>query len=84
VAGQQRCGAESGTPAFCYDYVRLVDLPLKAGKRERVQGHTLQWWDEPVSKIRLFRVVDGYPAPSLQRHQSAAGRASVAGSGQLF
>jgi hypothetical protein len=50
-----------------YDYLRLVDLPLKAGKRERVQGHTLQWWEEPVSKIRLFRVQDGYPAASLQR-----------------
>jgi len=50
-----------------YDYVRMVDLPLKAGKRERVQGHTLQWWAEPVSKIRLFRVLDGYPEASLQR-----------------
>ncbi|WP_242673589.1 hypothetical protein [Aquitalea sp. USM4] len=50
-----------------YDYARMVDLPLKAGKRERVQGYTLQWWDEPVSKIRLFRVVDGYPQASLQR-----------------
>ncbi|WP_287878961.1 hypothetical protein [Aquitalea sp.] len=50
-----------------YDYVRLMDLQLKPGKRERVQGHTLQWWDEPVSKIRLFRVQDGYPAASLQR-----------------
>jgi hypothetical protein len=50
-----------------YDYVRLVDLPLKAGKRERVQGHTLQWWDEPVSKIRMFRVLDGYPEANLQK-----------------
>jgi len=50
-----------------YDYLRMVDLPLKPGKRERVQGHTLQWWDEPVSKIRLFRVLDGYPQASLQR-----------------
>lgn len=50
-----------------YDYTRLAGLSLKAGKRERMQGHTLQWWDEPVSKIRLFRVLDGYPDASLQR-----------------
>lgn len=50
-----------------YDYVRMAGLSLKADKRERVQGHTLQWWQEPVSKIRLFRIVDGYPEASLQR-----------------
>lgn len=50
-----------------YDYTRLAGLSFKAGKRERIQGHTLQWWDEPVSKIHLFRVLDGYPDSSLQR-----------------
>jgi hypothetical protein len=65
ASGDARSGAVRKRSG--YDYVRLVDMPLKAGKRERLQGHTLQWWDEPVSKIRLFRVVDGYPEASLQR-----------------
>jgi len=50
-----------------YELARRADMSLRKGKSERVQGHTLQWWSEPVSGISLFRVQDGYPAEALER-----------------
>ncbi|MGV8920033.1 MAG: hypothetical protein ACOH2R_19875 [Pseudomonas sp.] len=44
-----------------YDYLRLTQLPLQAGKTQNFMGHTLQWWTEPQSKVSMFEVTDGYP-----------------------
>lgn len=49
-----------------FNYLRLIDLPLKQGKRDKFQGHTLQWWREPVSGIQVFRVLDSYSATNLE------------------
>lgn len=44
-----------------YDYLRLSGLALKPGKRQVIDGRTLRWWREPVSGVRLFDIVSGYP-----------------------
>lgn len=50
-----------------YDYERMAALQLVAGKVQRFQGYTLQWWREPVSGISFFRLQDGFDAATLQR-----------------
>ncbi|GAB3252184.1 DUF3298 domain-containing protein [Chitinimonas naiadis] len=50
-----------------YELARRADMSFKRGRTERIQGHALQWWDEPVSGVSLFRVLDGYPADALTR-----------------
>lgn len=50
-----------------YDYERMAALKLVAGKQQRFQGYTLQWWREPVSSIASFRLQDGFDAATLQR-----------------
>lgn len=50
-----------------YGWSRLEGLSLNKGKTETVQGRQLQWWTEPVSKVSMFRVAGGYPAPTLER-----------------
>lgn len=47
--------------------MRLIDLPLQRGNVEVVQGHTLQWWDEPVTGVSVFRVTSGFPKPALEK-----------------
>lgn len=44
-----------------YDYLRLVDLRIQPGKTEKFNGYTLQWLSEPVSGMRMFRLMDGFP-----------------------
>lgn len=48
-----------------YDWALLADLALQKDKEERVQGRRLQWWLEPISGVRLFRVEEGYPSATL-------------------
>ncbi|MFC3625849.1 hypothetical protein ACFOKJ_06810 [Vogesella amnigena] len=50
-----------------YDYERMAALKLVAGKIQRFQGYTLQWWREPVSSIASFRLQDGFDAATRQR-----------------
>ena len=50
-----------------YDYARLSGLVFKPGKTQKFNGYNLQWMEEPVSKITLFRVQDGLPADTLTR-----------------
>jgi hypothetical protein len=39
-----------------YDYLRLKSLTLKRDKQDTFMGYGLQWWIEPVSRIRLFQL----------------------------
>lgn len=50
-----------------YDYARLSGLLFKPGKTQKFNGYNLQWMEEPVSKVKLFRVQDGLPADVLTR-----------------
>jgi len=50
-----------------YEFVRLTDLTLHQGNLQHFGRYTLRWWKEPVSKVRFFRVVDGYPAAVQDR-----------------
>lgn len=49
-----------------YEFLRLRELPLQAGKQQEFMGYTLQWWTEPVSKISLFEVLSGYLIPQRE------------------
>jgi hypothetical protein len=63
--------AEAGWQAIYqqspYDYLRLKDLPLEAGKEQTFMGYTLQWWTEPQSKLSMFEVTSGYTPEQRQR-----------------
>ncbi|OOG80323.1 hypothetical protein B0E42_27955 [Pseudomonas sp. A25(2017)] len=50
-----------------YEYLRLLGLKLKPGKKESFMGHDLQWWTEPQSGISMFSVESGYSKDELQR-----------------
>lgn len=54
----------SGEP---YEFLRLSGLRLVREASERHGAYRLQWWREPVSGIRLFEVVDGYPRETQAR-----------------
>lgn len=45
-----------------YAYLRLSTLKLQPGKRETINGFTLQWLQQPDTDLRLFDVASGYPA----------------------
>ena len=46
-----------------YENLRLAGLTLTPGKQETVDGrYRIQWYDEPLSGVSMFRVVSGYPA----------------------
>lgn len=47
-----------------YDYLRLLQLKLKPGKKQNFMGYSLQWWTEPESGASLFEVLSGYPPPA--------------------
>jgi len=49
-----------------YDWALVADLSLQKDKEEKIQGRRLQWWLEPLSGVRLFRVEDGYPPATLE------------------
>lgn len=48
-----------------YETLQIDGLKLKPGKKEKFQGYLIQWWEEPLSKISLFRIIDGLPPPQL-------------------
>ncbi|MCW3480293.1 hypothetical protein OL229_12125 [Neisseriaceae bacterium JH1-16] len=50
-----------------YEFARLTDLTLRQAREQHFGRYTLRWWQEPVSKVSFFRVVDGYPAPVQER-----------------
>jgi hypothetical protein len=50
-----------------YDLARLTGLRLKAGRKEKFMGYTLEWMEEPISKIEMFRVRNGFPDETLNR-----------------
>ncbi|MCG7372818.1 hypothetical protein MHL40_09030 [Pseudomonas luteola] len=53
-----------------YEYLRLKGLSLKKDRQDTFMGYGLQWWVEPVSRIRLFQLVSSPTAMDL----SAANR----------
>lgn len=58
-----------------YDRLRLGGVQFTPGKKETVGGrYTIQWYVEPLSKISMFRVVDGYPPAVLQGINHAVDR----------
>lgn len=50
-----------------YDSLRLVGLSLRPLKREKFQGYSIQWWEEPNSEVRMFRLLDGFPIETVLR-----------------
>lgn len=50
-----------------YERERLRDLPLHPDNLDTVAGRKLQWWLEPVTGVRVFRLNSGYPAAALAR-----------------
>ena len=54
-------------PAVPYEVARRAGLALKAETTLKFMGYTLEWREEPLSRIRMFRVRDGFSAEALQR-----------------
>jgi hypothetical protein len=50
-----------------FEFVRLADLKLQRGKRERFMGYALQWMVEPGSKIAIPLIEDGYSDPQREK-----------------
>ncbi|KFC92765.1 hypothetical protein [Leminorella grimontii] len=50
-----------------YDYQRIAASSLMKEREQTFMGYRLQWWREPVSGIRLFSVLSGYPQASLKK-----------------
>jgi hypothetical protein len=49
-----------------YDKLKLADVQFLPGKKETVGGRVVQSYSEPLSRISLFRVLEGYPEPVLK------------------
>lgn len=54
-----------------YDQMRLSSLSLQKKELTQVGQYSLQWWVEPTSKIKFFRIESGYPADTLARINTA-------------
>ncbi|WP_047236988.1 hypothetical protein [Chromobacterium subtsugae] len=50
-----------------YNRARLADLRLRRVGEQVFLGHRLSWWEEPVSRIRWFRLESGYSADAMAR-----------------
>lgn len=50
-----------------YDYLRLLQTPLKPGKQGSFMGYRLQWLDEPVTGLSMPQLSSGYT--DAQRQQ---------------
>lgn len=49
-----------------YDRLRFDGLRFVPGKKETVGGkYTIRWLTEPLSKVSMFHVIDGYPQPVI-------------------
>ncbi|WP_460091965.1 hypothetical protein [Pseudomonas sp. S2_E02] len=58
-----------------YEYLRLQGLKLKPGKKQDFMGYSLQWWEEPDTKMSMFSIESGMPKEDLQRvNQQLLGR----------
>jgi len=54
-------------PLSDYARLRLADVKFVDGRKETVGGkYVIQWYQEPLSKIEMFRVVEGYPEPVMK------------------
>ena len=60
-----------------YEYLRLLGLKLKPGKKENFMGYDLQWWTEPQSKISLFSVESGLHERTAAAHQQPPVRSAL-------
>ena len=54
-----------------YDQIRLSGLSLQKRESTPFGQYSLQWWIEPTSKIKFFRIDSGYPADTLARINTA-------------
>ncbi|MDR1848994.1 MAG: hypothetical protein LBQ75_03040, partial [Zoogloeaceae bacterium] len=54
-----------------YDIVRLTGMSLQAGEKETFMGYTLEWMEEPITKLDMFRVRDGFSDEALKRINAA-------------
>jgi hypothetical protein len=50
-----------------YARLQLAGLSLVPGATQTIERRTIRWYQEPVSKTRLFRVIAGYPPAALAR-----------------
>jgi len=50
-----------------YDLAKRAGMRLKAGEKQNFMGYTLEWMEEPVTKIKMFRVRDGFSGGTLNR-----------------
>ncbi|MBK5145832.1 hypothetical protein I2494_19370 [Budviciaceae bacterium BWR-B9] len=48
-----------------YDYLRLLNMPLKAENEQEFMGYRIRWWKEPGSGIRMFELLSGYPQEQM-------------------
>lgn len=60
--------ASTTTP---YDQIRLSGLSLQKRELTQFGQYSLQWWIEPLSKIKFFQIDSGYPADTLVRINTA-------------
>jgi len=50
-----------------YSVVRISEMSLQAGEKQEFMGYTLEWIEEPVTKLRMFQVRDGFSDETLLR-----------------
>jgi len=50
-----------------YDRIRIASLTLHPVKLTHFGKYTLQWWEEPITKISSFRVLSGYTKLILEK-----------------
>jgi hypothetical protein len=48
-----------------YERLRLAGLTLTPQQTQTLNGKTIQWYREPLTGIRLFRLQSGYGAPAM-------------------
>lgn len=54
-----------------YDYLRLLQTPLKPGKQSAFMGYSLQWLQEPVTGLSMPQLSSGYTDAQRQRLNAA-------------
>jgi len=50
-----------------YDLTKRAGMRLKVGKIQKFMGYTLEWMEEPITNIEMFRVRDGFSDETLDR-----------------
>ena len=66
----------AGAPADLDGYARmqLAGLSFLPGSAERISSRTIRWYNEPISKTRLFRLESGYAPEALRTINAALAR----------